>query len=54
MPFAKLTWISISVGTVVLSAVMLGCTVIALHGATRVPDDLFIDDSQVSIFLSIR
>ena len=40
-------WSGLSVGTVLLSAVMLGCAVIALHGATRMPDDLFIDDSQV-------
>lgn len=37
-----------SVGTVLLSAVLLGFMVVALHGATRVPDDLFIDDSQVN------
>lgn len=35
-----------SVGTVLFSALMLGATLIALHGAARVPDDLFIDDAQ--------
>lgn len=38
-----------SVGTVVMSAVVLSCAIIGLHGAMRVPDDLFLDDSDVSM-----
>lgn len=33
-----------SVGAVLFSALCLGVTVIALHGAVRVPDDLFTDE----------
>ncbi|GMH43551.1 hypothetical protein BSKO_11473 [Bryopsis sp. KO-2023] len=33
-----------SVGAVLFSALCLGATVIALHGAVRVPDDLFTDE----------
>jgi hypothetical protein len=32
-----------------MSAVLMSCAMIGLHGATRVPDDLFLDDTDVSI-----
>lgn len=38
-----------SVASVVFSALVTGAALVALHGATRVPDDLFIDDADVSI-----
>lgn len=38
-----------SVGTVVMSAAVLSCAIIGLHGSMRVPDDLFLDDSDVSM-----
>lgn len=44
-----------SVGSVLVSALMLGVAVICLHGAFRVPEDLFLDDqenSQATGFLS--
>jgi hypothetical protein len=31
-----------------MSAVVLSCAIIGLHGAMRVPDDLFLDDTDVS------
>lgn len=30
-----------------MSAVVLSCAIIGLHGAMRVPDDLFLDDTDV-------
>ncbi|KAG4109072.1 hypothetical protein AAZX31_03G042400 [Glycine max] len=44
-----------SVGSVLVSALMLGVAVVCLHGAFRVPEDLFLDDqenSQPTGFLS--
>lgn len=35
-----------SVGTVLFSALSVSFCVIALHGAMRVPDDLFLDDAE--------
>ncbi|CAD7695383.1 unnamed protein product [Ostreobium quekettii] len=37
-----------SVGAVVFGALSIGFCLIALHGATRVPDDLFLDDTEVN------
>jgi hypothetical protein len=31
-----------------MSSVVLSCAIIGLHGAMRVPDDLFLDDTDVS------
>lgn len=31
-----------------MSAVFMSCAIIGLHGALRVPDDLFLDDTDVS------
>jgi len=43
-----------SIGAVVFGAVSIGFCLIALHGATRVPDDLFLDDAEVNqSFMSI-
>jgi hypothetical protein len=36
-----------SVGTVFFSAISLGLAVIALHGAFREPDSLFVDEGEV-------
>ena len=36
-----------SVGTVLLTAVGLSITVVAIHGAFREPDNLFLDDSAL-------
>jgi hypothetical protein len=36
-----------NVASVVFSALTFGAALVAAHGATRVPDDLFIDDSEV-------
>lgn len=44
----RLVFLSCSVGTVVMSSVVLSCAIIGLHGAMRVPDDLFLDDTDVS------
>lgn len=44
-----------SVGSVIISALMLGVAVVCLHGAFRVPEDLFLDEqenSQTTGFLS--
>lgn len=44
-----------SVGSVLVSALMLGVAVVCLHGAFRVPEDLFLDEqepSQATGFLS--
>ncbi|KAI4370506.1 hypothetical protein MLD38_018856 [Melastoma candidum] len=35
-----------SVGSLLISAVMIGVAIIALHGAFRVPEDLFLDDQE--------
>eukprot|EP00878_Enallax_costatus_P005248 GHUV01005515.1.p1 GENE.GHUV01005515.1~~GHUV01005515.1.p1 ORF type:complete len:219 (+),score=60.69 GHUV01005515.1:195-851(+) len=35
-----------SVANVLFSALTLSCAIIGLHGAMRVPDDLFLDDSE--------
>ncbi|KAF6263896.1 PRA1 family protein-domain-containing protein [Scenedesmus sp. NREL 46B-D3] len=35
-----------SVANVLFSALTLSCAIIGLHGATRVPDDLFLDDAD--------
>jgi hypothetical protein len=32
-----------------MSAVLMSCAMIGLHGAMRVPDDLFLDDTDVSM-----
>lgn len=37
-----------NVASVVFSALMMGAALVAVHGATRVPDDLFLDDADVS------
>jgi hypothetical protein len=37
-----------NVATLILSAVLLGGAVVAVHGALRVPDDLFLDDQESS------
>lgn len=39
--------VPLSVGTVLFSALSISCCVIALHGATRVPDDLFLEEQEV-------
>lgn len=44
MSFITLFFLT-GVGAVLFSALCLGVTVIALHGAVRVPDDLFTDDA---------
>ena len=36
-----------SVGTVFFSALAFSCAAIALHGAFREPDNLFVDDAEV-------
>ena len=36
-----------SVGSIVFSALMFSAALVAVHGATRVPDDLFLDESEV-------
>lgn len=44
-----------SVGSVLVSALMLGVAVVCIHGAFRAPEDLFLDDqdnSQATGFLS--
>jgi hypothetical protein len=35
------------VGTLLFSAISMSAVVVALHGATRVPDDLFLDEAEV-------
>jgi hypothetical protein len=35
------------VGNLLLSTLTFSAAVVALHGATRVPDDLFLEDSGV-------
>jgi hypothetical protein len=35
------------VGTILFTAIGISLVVIAAHGAFRVPDDLFLDDSEV-------
>lgn len=40
-----------NVASVVFSALMFGAGAVAAHGACRVPDDLFVDDSDVSCSL---
>lgn len=40
------TWLR-SVGTVFFSALAFSCAAIALHGAFREPDNLFVDDAEV-------
>jgi hypothetical protein len=42
--------VSCSVANVLFSALTLSCAIIGLHGATRVPDDLFLDDTDVSVY----
>lgn len=37
-----------NVASVVFSAVMMGAALVAVHGACRVPDDLFIDDGEAN------
>ncbi|MED6110723.1 PRA1 protein B4 [Stylosanthes scabra] len=37
-----------SVGSVIISALMLGITVVCLHGAFRQPEDLFLDEQEPS------
>jgi len=37
-----------NVASVVFSALMFGAALVAAHGATRVPDDLFIDDADAN------
>lgn len=38
---------TLSVGNLVFTALMMSSAVVALHGACRVPDDLFLDESEV-------
>jgi hypothetical protein len=38
-----------NVASVAFSALVFGAAAIAAHGATRVPDDLFIDESEVRV-----
>ncbi|KAI8471910.1 MAG: prenylated rab acceptor family protein [Monoraphidium minutum] len=40
-----------NVASIVFSALMFGAALVAAHGATRVPDDLFIDDSEAGTSL---
>lgn len=50
-----LTIFATNVGSVIISALMLGVTVVCRHGAFRVLDDLFLDEqdnSQATEFLS--
>jgi hypothetical protein len=42
-----------NVASVVFSALMMGAALVAAHGATRVPDDLFVDDDAGQSLLSI-
>lgn len=37
-----------SVGTVLFTALGIGVAVIGLHGSFRVPDDLFLDETEVA------
>lgn len=37
-----------NVGSILISAVMIGAGLCAAHGAFRVPDDLFLDDQEVT------
>lgn len=35
-----------SVGSLLISALMVGAAIVCAHGAFRVPEDLFLDDHQ--------
>lgn len=35
-----------SVGSVLISALMIGLTIVVAHGSFRVPEDLFLDDQE--------
>ncbi|KAG0503237.1 hypothetical protein HPP92_003309 [Vanilla planifolia] len=37
-----------SVGSLLISAVLVGSAIISVHGAFRVPDDLFLDDQEIA------
>lgn len=41
-----------SVGSILISGVIVGFAAISIHGAFRVPDDLFLDDNDNASFLS--
>lgn len=41
-----------SVGSILISGVIVGFAAICIHGAFRVPDDLFLDDNDNASFLS--
>ncbi|GJP44394.1 hypothetical protein CLOM_g9144 [Closterium sp. NIES-68] len=41
-----------SVGSILMSGLVMGAAAIALHAAFRVPDDLFLDDNESGSFLS--
>ncbi|KAL2337678.1 hypothetical protein Fmac_012124 [Flemingia macrophylla] len=46
--FTVFTIFLTSVGSVLISALMLGVAVVCLHGAFRMPEDLFLDDQETS------
>jgi hypothetical protein len=37
-----------SVGSLLISALMVGLAIVCAHGAFRVPEDLFLDDQEVT------
>lgn len=37
-----------SVGSVLISALLVGIGIVCAHGAFRVPEDLFLDDQEVA------
>lgn len=37
-----------AVGSLLISALMVGLAIVCAHGAFRVPEDLFLDDQEVS------
>ncbi|CAI7792018.1 unnamed protein product [Closterium sp. NIES-53] len=41
-----------SVGSILMSGLVMGAAAIAAHAALRVPDDLFLDDNESGSFLS--
>jgi hypothetical protein len=49
MSFCTACFTARSVANVLFSALTLSCAIIGLHGATRVPDDLFLDEADVSV-----
>eukprot|EP00897_Mesotaenium_endlicherianum_P003123 jgi/Mesen1/2839/ME000174S02088 len=41
-----------NVGSILMSGIIIGAAAISVHGACRVPDDLFLDDQDAGGFLS--